>query len=86
MDINSIHNVIIIAHATAATISFFAGCLLIFVPTYTPNQGLFGFYWWSLIGMEILLSGAILVDWAKLSTIEQIVFPGLLILGFYMVF
>lgn len=86
MDINSIHNVLIILHAAAATISFFAGCLLVFGSTYTSNQRLFGLYGWSLIGMVILLLGAILVHWSQFSTIERVVFPGLLLLGCYMLF
>ena len=86
MNLNSIHSVLIIAHAAAATICFLAGCLLIFVPTYTSNQGLFSLYWWSLTGMVVLLVGAILVHWTKFSTTERIVFPGLLVLGIYMIF
>jgi uncharacterized membrane protein YfcA len=86
MDINSIHNVLIILHAAAATICFFAGCLLVFASAQTSNQDLFGLYWWSLIGMVILLLGAIIVHWTTFSTIEHVVFPGLLILAIYMVF
>jgi uncharacterized membrane protein YfcA len=86
MDINTIHNVLIILHASAATLSFVAGCLLIFLPIYTSNQRLFSFYWWSLIGMVIILLGAILVYWTKYSITERIIFPGLLILAFYMLY
>jgi uncharacterized membrane protein YfcA len=86
MDIQSIHNVIIIVHAAAATVSFFAGCLLIFFPAYTSNQRMFGLYWWALMGMVILLMGAILVYWTEYSNIERIVFPGLLVLAFYMLY
>jgi hypothetical protein len=49
MDIQPLHNILIMLHATAAAISFFVGCLLIFAPAYTSNQRLFGLYWWSLI-------------------------------------
>ena len=86
MDIQSIHNVIIIAHAAAATVSFFAGCLLIFFPAYTSNQRMFSLYRWSLIGMVILLMTAILVYWLEYSTSERIIFPGLLVLAFYMLY
>jgi hypothetical protein len=86
MDIQSIHNVLIIVHAAAATISFFAGCLLIFSPTYTANRRLFSLYWWSLIAMIILLMSAIVVYWTEYSNIERIIFPGLLVLGFYMLY
>jgi hypothetical protein len=86
MNIQSIHNVLIILHAGAATISFFAGGLLVLVPAYTSNRGLFSFYWWLLIGMVILLLGAIVVYWTEYTSIERIIFPGLLILAFYMLF
>lgn len=86
MDIQSIHNVLIIVHALAATISFFAGCLLIFSPTYTANPRLFSLYWWALMGMVILLMGAILVYWTEYSNIQRIIFPGLLVLAFYMLY
>ena len=86
MDINAVHNVLIILHASAATISFLTGCLLVFVPAYASRQGLFTVYWWSLIGMVISLLGAVAVYWTEYSTIERIIFPGLLVLGFYMLY
>jgi uncharacterized membrane protein YfcA len=86
INIQAFHNVLIILHASAATISFFAGCLVVLVPIYTANQGVFRLYWWSLIGMVIILLGAILVYWTEYSSIERIIFPGLLVLGFYMLF
>ncbi len=86
MDINSIHNVLIILHASAAIISFVAGCLLIFSATYASNQRWFSLYSWSLTGMVILLMGAILVYWTQYSNIEHIIFPGLLVLAFYMLY
>ena len=84
MDIDSIHNVLIILHAAAATTSFFAGCLLIFSPAYITNQSLFSLYSWSLIGMVVLLAAAISVYWTEYSGAERIVFPGLLGLGIFM--
>lgn len=86
MDVQSLHNILIILHAATATISFFAGCLLIFAPTYISNQRLFGLYWWSLIGMVILLIGAMLVYWNEYSDTERIVFPILLGLGMFMLY
>ena len=86
MDIQSLHNILIMLHATAATISFFVGCLLIFAPTYISNQRLFGLYWWSLVGMVILLIGAMLVYWNEYSETERIVFPVLLGLGMFMLY
>lgn len=86
MDIQSLHNVLIILHATSATIGFFAGCLLIFSPTYTSNQWVFSLYWWTLVGMVVLLAGAILVYWTEYSSVERIIFPGLFGLGIYMLY
>lgn len=85
MDIDSIHYVLIILHSAAATISFFAGCLLIFSPAYSLNQRLFSLYSWCLIGMVVFLAAAISVYWAEYSGAERIVFPSLLGLGIFMV-
>lgn len=86
MDVHSLHNVLIMLHAAAAAISFFAGCLLIFAPTYISNQRLFGLYRWSLVGMVVLLIGAMLVYWNEYSGTERIVFPMLLGLGMFMLY
>ena len=86
MDVHSLHNILIILHAAAATISFFAGWLLIFSRAYTSNQRLFSLYWWSLVGMVAFLAGAILVYWTEYSSAERIIFPGLLGLGIYMLY
>ena len=84
MDVQSLHNVLIILHAAAAAISFFAGCFLILSLRQASNQRLFSLYWWSLIGMVVLLIGAILVYWNEYSGTERIVFPVLLGLGMFM--
>ena len=86
MDVHSLHNILIILHAAAATISFFAGCLLIFSRAYTSNQWLFSLYWWSLVGMVFFLAGAILVYWTEYSSAERIICPGLFGLGIYMLY
>lgn len=86
MEPDSIHNVLIILHTVTATISFFAGCLLIFSPKYALNETIFNLYLWSLIGMGLLLAGAIFLHWREYSDTERIVFPGLLGLAFFMIF
>jgi hypothetical protein len=86
MDIQSAHTTLIILHATAATLAFFAGCLLIFSPAYLLNQQLFNLYQWTLIAMLLLLAGAILVYWKEYSDVERIIFPGLLGLALFMLF
>ena len=55
MDIQAVHNVLIILHATTATLSFFAGCFLILSLRNTQEQGWFGLYWWTLVGMVVFL-------------------------------
>jgi len=84
MDVQSLHNVLIILHATAAAISFFAGCFLILSLRQASNQRLFSLYWWFLIGMVVLLISAMLVYWNEYSGTERIVFPVLLGLGMFM--
>ena len=86
MDIQLIHNVLIILHAAAATIGFFAGCFLVFSRRNTLTQRWFGLYWWTLVGMVVLLAGAILVFWTEYSSAERIIFPGLFALALYMLY
>lgn len=86
MDVHSLHNVLIMLHAAAAAISFFAGCFLILSLRQGSNQRLFSLYLWSLVGMVILLIGAMLVYWNEYSGTERIVFPILLGLGMFMLF
>jgi len=86
MDTQSLHNILIILHATSATICFFAGCFLILLPKQTADQQWFSVYWGALVGMVILLAGAILVYWTNYSSVERIIFPGLFVLGIYMLY
>ena len=86
MNINSLHDALIVLHSAFATISFFAGSFLMLSPLSISGRRFFNWYWWALIGMVILLAGAILVYWTEYSGVERIVFPGLLILGFYMLY
>ena len=86
MGMQSLHNILIILHAISATICFFVGCFLILSPQRSMDQPWFNFYWWTLVGMVILLAGAILVSWANYSGVERIIFPGLLVLAIYMLY
>ena len=86
MDVQSLHNVLIILPAAAAAISFFAGCFLILSLRQASNQRLFSLYWWSLIGTVVLLISAMLVYWNEYSGTERIVFPVLLGLGMFMLY
>jgi len=86
MDTQTIRNTIIMLHAASATLTFFVGCLLIFSPNFLSNERLFAVYEWALISMVVLLAGAILVYWTQYSSIERIIFPGLLMLAIYMLF
>jgi hypothetical protein len=86
MDIDSIRAFLITLHSVSATVSFFAGSFLMISPVYTSSQRFFSVYWWSLLGMSVLLAGTILVYWVAYSAVERIVFPGLLVLSLYMLY
>lgn len=86
MDSSSFHSTLITLHTVTATISFLAGCLLIFSPKYATNETVFNLFLWPLIGMCLTLAGAIFVNWGEYSDTERIVFPGLLGLAFFMIF
>ena len=86
MNVQSIHNIFITLHATAATLSFFTGCFLVLSKRNTQMQRWHGLYWWSLVGMVVLLAGAILVYWIEYTSVERIIFPGLFVLGLYMLY
>ena len=86
MDTQSLHNILIILHAISATICFFAGCFLILSLKQAANPQWFNIYWGTLIGMVTLLAGAILVYWTYYSSVERIIFPGLFVLGIYMLY
>lgn len=86
MDVHSLHNVLIMLHAAAAAISFFAGFFLILSLRQASNQRLFSLYLWSLVGMVVLLIGAMLVYWNEYSGTERIIFPILLGLGMFMLY
>jgi hypothetical protein len=86
VDIQSLRNVLIPLHAIAATISFFAGCFLLISFGEVRNQRWFGLYWWPLVGMAILLAGAMLVSWTIYTPVERIAFTGLFGLSIYMLY
>lgn len=86
MDVHTIHSLLIILHAASGTISFFAGCLVIFRLSYLSNRRLFGLYWWTLVGLVLFLLGAMSVYWIQYSYVERIVFSGLFALGMYMLY
>jgi uncharacterized membrane protein YfcA len=86
MNVQLIHNIFITLHAAAATLSFFTGCFLVLSKRNTQMQRWHGLYWWSLVGMVVLLAGAILVYWIEYTSVERIIFPGLFVLGLYMLY
>lgn len=86
MNMDSLHNVLIMLHSASATVSFFAGTFLMVSPLSISGRRFFSGYWWSLVGMVILLAAAILVYWADYSGVQRIVFPGLLALGLFMLY
>jgi hypothetical protein len=86
MMIQSIHDLLILLHAAAATISFFAGCFLIFSIGRLWNRQLFDLYWWALLAMVFLLAFSILANWSFFESIERLIFSGLFGLALYMLY
>ena len=86
MNVESVHDLIIILHGIVATMSFFAGCFLLFSIRQTSRKGMFGVSWWALTGLAVLLAGAILVYWTRYSTVERLIFPALFALSIFMIY
>jgi hypothetical protein len=84
MDVFQLRYILIMLHAAAGAISFFAGLALIFLPQYLSNRRLFALYSWSLIGLVVFLAGAMIVFWTNYSNPERIIFTGLFGLALYM--
>ena len=82
--VNSLHDVLISAHAIAAGLCFLAGSVVLYSRAYRFNRGLFRFYLWSLGGMVVFLAMAMFTEWTVYSGTQRAVFTGLLGLAIYM--
>jgi uncharacterized membrane protein len=82
--VNSPHDLLISIHAIAAGLCFLAGGIVLYSRKYRFDRGLVRFYLWSLGGMVVFLTMAMLTEWTVYSSTEQAVFTGLLGLAIYM--
>jgi hypothetical protein len=79
------HTIAIVVHATSAIVAFIIGIILIFQRNALRQLQLARAFLVFLILMEIFLVIAILSHVTSLSTITQIIFGVLVILGLYMI-
>lgn len=85
-DQSDLHAVFIALHAIGGVLSFLSGSLFLSKSNARDHGRLFGLYLWSLVGMVGFLVAAMTVWWTQYSDFEQMVFPGLLALGLYMLY
>lgn len=80
-----LHQVMIVLHAAAATLSFAFGALTV-IPRLPERSrlNLFDYYFIALIAMIVFLAGAILAHLSQLGGVKRAVFAGLFLLGLYM--
>lgn len=86
VDTHSIYAIFINIHALTATVSLISGLVIITSQKYFVNRRLFSVYLWTLVGMTIFLTGAMLTQWAVYASTEQIAFSGLFVLALYMLY
>lgn len=73
-------------HALAGFAAFGSG-LLVLAPSRAKRHAWgMGVYLAALIGLVIFMIGAMASHWFELSTAERVIFPGLTILGLYMIY
>jgi hypothetical protein len=80
-----LHQVMIVLHAAAATLSFGFGALTV-IPHLSERSrlNLFDYYFIALIAMIVFLAGAILAHLSQLGGVKRAVFAGLFLLSLYM--
>jgi hypothetical protein len=82
----SLHVVLIVLHASLATIAFGIGCsLLVAFPRSAASPRLIAFYASMFVAVAALLA-VVVVDWAGLPVVQRVVFGGLCLLGLYLLF
>ncbi len=81
----TLHVVLIVLHATVATIAFGIGCsLLIAYPRSTASPRFVAYYAGMLVTATALIA-VLVVDWAGLPVVQRAVFGGLCLLALYLV-
>jgi hypothetical protein len=79
-------HLMIILHALSGFISFGAGTLALSPRRAKRYAWSLPAYYISLITLVIFMIGAMASHWSEMSQAEQIIFPGLTVLGLYMVY
>lgn len=80
-----LHTIAIVLHASGATGAFIAGIVFLFQSNTLRQQQLARAVLALLIVMEVFLVIAIISHFTRLLAITQIIFPGLAVLGLYMI-
>lgn len=86
MDFETVHAILVSAHALAGIFSFVIGCAIIFSRKHFFDRRSFSLYLWCLTAMVVFLAGAILIWWAEYTMVEHVAFSGLFILAVYMAY
>lgn len=73
------HDVLIVLHTVAGLVAF--GCGL----RALRHRSWFEPYWWSLLGMAVLVAAAVAVAWTGLDTAPRLIFLGLGLLAGVMI-
>jgi hypothetical protein len=79
-----IHVILIVLHATFATLGFVLGCLLLARLPEAATSRRFVVYSLSIWVAMLLLFTVVIVDWSELDLIKRIAFTGLSGLGVYL--
>ena len=82
----TLHLVLIVLHATLATIAFGVGCSLLVVFPRSAASPRFIAYFASILVAVAALVAVVVVDWADLPIVQRVVFGGLCLLGVYLLF
>lgn len=75
----------IILHALAGLVAFVAGYLLVSAGSPVKKRWLLWVYLIAMTSLTIFLFGALVSHWTQIGVTQQIVFGGLTLLGFYVV-
>ena len=81
-----LHVLLIVLHATLATIAFGIGCSLLAVYPRSATSPRFIAFYASMIVAVAALVAVVVVDWFGLAIVQRVVFGGLCLLGLYLLF
>lgn len=80
-----LHTILIVLHAAAGMAAFVAGCAVLVPRAPEPRaRRLFDLYLGSLGLMVVFVAAAVATHWRQLTTAEQVIFGGLLLVALFM--